>query len=244
MVTIPPGTFKLGSPQSDVGVYTNEGPQHQVTISHAFAVGVHDVTFDQWDLCFSGGGCEGYRPSDHGWGRGKRPVINISRDEALSYIRWINEKVRALQPPPDGIVEAGPYRLLTEAEWEYAARAGTTTAYFWGESHGTGNANCDGCGSQWDNQQTAPVGSFKPNAFGLYDMAGNVLQWVEDCYHENYIHAPANGSAWVTGTCPTRVLRGGSWYNSTYYLRSANRFSDGPDFHGVNVGFRVARSLN
>ena len=137
-----------------------------------------------------------------------------------------------------------PYRLLTEAEWEYAARAGTTTAYYWGDEIGKANANCNGCGSQWDNRETSPVGSFKPNAFGLYDMSGNVLQWVEDCYHDNYDDAPTDGSAWTSGDCSRRVVRGGSWYSDPQYLRSADRFGYATDFRSGDLGFRLARTLN
>ena len=244
MVVIPPGSFILGSPSSEGRVYSNEGPQRRITIGRAFAVGIYDITFDQWYSCVADGGCNGSWPGDQGWGRGNRPVINVSWEEAQGYVRWLNEKVKSSLPAEARTTESGPYRLLTEAEWEYAARAGTTTAYYWGDTHGKGNANCDGCGSQWDYKLSSLVGSFAPNPFGLYDMAGNVLQWVEDCYHETYAGAPADGSAWTTGKCFARVQRGGSWYNSTYYLRSANRYSNAPYFHGANVGFRVARALD
>ena len=244
MAVIPPGTFILGSPSSEGRVYSNEGPQRRITISHAFAAAIYDVTFDQWYQCVADGGCNSYWPADRGWGRGNRPIINVSWEDAQGYVRWLNEKLQKLQQGAPPSVDAGPYRLLTEEEWEYAARAGTTTAFYWGDTHGIGNANCDGCGSEWDNKQTAPVGSFAPNPFGLYDMAGNVLQWVEDCYHESYASAPADGSAWITGKCYSRVMRGGSWYNSTYYLRSANRYSNSPNFRGINIGFRVARTLD
>lgn len=244
MIVVPPGTFAMGSPATEGRLYANESPQHQVTIRRAFAVAVYPVTFEQWDTCYANHGCNAYFPSDQGWSRGKRPVINVSWDDAQSYIHWLNDQVpRGLndEEQPGG---TGPYRLLTEAEWEYAARAGTTTAYYWGNTHGIANANCDGCGSGWDNKQSAPVGSFAPNPFGLYDMAGNVLQWVEDCYHETYAKAPTDGSAWIAGECRARVMRGGSWYNSPYYLRSANRYSNGSFFRGVNIGFRVARTLD
>jgi formylglycine-generating enzyme required for sulfatase activity len=134
-------------------------------------------------------------------------------------------------------------RLLTEAEWEYAARAGTTTAYWWGNHAGRGNANCDGCGSQQDNKKTAPVGSFGANAFGLHDMLGNVWQWVEDCWHKNYDGAPSNDEAWTSPNCDAPgTLRGGSWYSKTLTIRSAERASNAgadPD----RIGFRVARTL-
>ncbi len=247
MVEIPPGTFLMGSPTTEGRLYANESPQRQVTIKKAFAAAIYDVTFDQWEACVAAGGCNSYWPADQGWDRGKHPVINVSWDDAQSYIRWLNGKVLGVKPDLGSLATplaaSGPYRLLTEAEWEYAARAGTKTAYYWGETRGVNNANCDGCGSQWDNKSTSPVGSFPPNPFGLYDMAGNVLQWVEDCYHETYAKSPVDGSAWVGGECRARVMRGGSWYNSSYYLRAANRYSNASYFRGMNIGFRVAKTL-
>jgi formylglycine-generating enzyme required for sulfatase activity len=137
----------------------------------------------------------------------------------------------------------GPIGYSQRPEWEYAARAGTTTAYPWGAGIGTGNANCNGCGSRWDGRQTAPVGSFAPNAFGLYDMAGNVWQWVEDCYHDSYKDAPSDGSAWTARDCSRRVVRGGSWFNLSQDLRSAFRTGN-PVITRVNDrGFRVGRTL-
>ena len=244
MVVIPPGSFSMGSPRPNEEVHSNEGPHHKVTISNAFAVGIYDVTFEQWDACVGTGGCNGYWPASQGWGRGKQPVIYVSWEEAQGYVRWLNDKLRSSKPVAPGSTGSGPYRLLTEAEWEYAARAGTTTAYYWGNTYVKGNANCDGCGSQWDNEQTSPVGSFAPNPFGLYDMAGNVLQWVEDCYHENYARAPIDGSAWITNKCDNRVMRGGSWFNNTYYLRSSQRYGVPPNYHANNGGFRVAKTLD
>ena len=133
------------------------------------------------------GGCNGYKPADEGWGRGRRPVINVSWDDATAYANWLSKKT------------GKPYRLLSGAEYEYATRAGTQTAYPWGDAVGTNNANCHSCGSQWDARQTAPVGSFPPNGFGLYDMVGNVREWTEDCYHDTYSDAPKDGSAWIEG---------------------------------------------
>ena len=136
-----------------------------------------------------------------------------------------------------------PYRLLTEAEWEYAARAGTTTAYPWGDEIGGGNAICKFCGSKWDNLETSPVGSLKPNAFGLYDMAGNVWQWVQDCYHGNYNGAPTDGSAWTGGDCSRRGVRGGSWHSYPQSVRAANRGRLASGVRYNDVGVRVGRAL-
>ena len=219
----------MGSPATEKGRYTNEGPQHKVTIARPFAVSKFDVTFADWDACVSVGGCP--QVSDSGYGRGTKPVINVSWDDAQQYVAWFSK------------MTGQPYRLLTEAEWEYAARAGTTTAYYWGDEIGKGNANCNGCGSQWDNRQTSPVGSFKPNAFGLYDMAGNVWQWVQDCYHDNYNGAPTDGSAWTSGDCSRRVVRGGSWDDDPQDLRAASRDRGSSGGRDDVLGFRVGRTL-
>jgi len=135
-----------------------------------------------------------------------------------------------------------PYRLLTEAEWEYAARAGSTTAFFWGDKIGEGNANCIVCGSKW-GRQTSPVGSFKPNAFGLYDMAGNVWRWVQDCYDDNYNGVPTDGSALSVSDCSRRVVRGGGWVNGWPALRSAYRYGVSPTNRDDGIGFRLGRTL-
>ena len=163
----------MGSPTSEPGHSAEEGPQHPVTIARPFAVGRYEVTFDEWDACVAEGGCNGYKPSDEGWGRGRRPVINVSWDDAQAYVTWLSKKT------------GKSYRLLSGAEYEYAMRAGTQTVYPWGDTIGTNNANCHSCGSQWDAKQTAPVGSFAANGFGLYDMVGNVREWTEDCYHDD-----------------------------------------------------------
>jgi formylglycine-generating enzyme required for sulfatase activity len=169
--------------------------------------------------------------SDSGFGRGTKPVINVNWDEAQQYVAWFSK------------ITGKPYRLLSEAEWEYAARGGTATAYSWGDEIGKGNANCNGCGSQWDSKMTSPVGSFKPNGFGLYDMAGNVWQWVQDCYHGDYDGAPSDGSAWTTGNCSNRVGRGGSWLDVPQGLRSAAHNWGPTDARNHLLGFRVARTL-
>lgn len=218
----------MGSPEKEEGRSVVEGPQHEVAISKPFAVGKFTVTFAEWDACVQGGGCP--KAADSDWGRDNRPVINVSWDDANAYVTWLTR------------LSGKPYRLLSEAEWEYAARAGTKTKYWWGDDIGEGNANCSGCKSLW-HEQTAPVGSFKPNAFGLYDMHGNVWQWVEDCWHKNHDGAPNDGSAWITGDCSLRVVRGGSWYNLPQYLRAAYRFGDDPGYRLNNFGFRLARTI-
>jgi formylglycine-generating enzyme required for sulfatase activity len=203
----------------------NEKPVHKVSISKPFAAGKFDVTFAEWDACVATGGCK-HKPEDHGWGRGNRPVINVSWDDATKeYLPWLNRKT------------GKSYRLLSEAEWEYAARAGTTTEYSWGNDVGEGNANCDRCGSQWDNKQTAPVGSFKPNAIGLYDMHGNLWQWVADCYKDSYANAPSDGKAASDVAGCNGVTRGGSWFRAAVRSRATTVLRNN------SLGFRVARTL-
>ena len=230
MVVVPAGSFMMGSPEA--GRYDDEGPVHRVTIARPFAVGVYEVTFGEWDACVAGGGCGGHRLDDWGWGRGRRPVIYVSWEDAQAYVRWLSGKT------------GKAYRLLSESEWEYVARAGTTTRYWWGDGIGRNRANCDGCGSRWDGKKTAPVGSFSANGFGLHDVHGNVWEWVEDCWNDSYHGAPTDGSAWTSRIfCIGRVLRGGSWGVSPRYLRSANRYWDPSGLRSYNAGFRVARTL-
>ena len=230
MVVVPAGSFMMGSPPGETGRTKHEGPRHRVTIPKPFAVGKYEVTFAEWDACVAAGGCRGHRREDQGWGRGRRPAINVNWDDAKAYVRWLSRKT------------GKQYRLLSEAEWEYAARAGKSTRYHWGDDIGRNRANCDLCGSRWDDNQTAPVGSFPANAFGLHDAHGNVWEWVEDCWNPNYAGAPADGSAWRSGDCYSRVLRGGSWYDLPRFLRSANRNRSG--VRSDDFGFRVARTLD
>ena len=215
--------------------HSDERPLHRVHIDYQFAVGVYEVTFDEWYACLDAGGCGNYIPDipSDSWGRGNRPVVNVSWDDAQSYVRWLSERT------------GKTYRLLSESEWEYVARAGTETAYSWGDSISVNRANCDGCGSQWDDKQTAPVGSFEANAWGVYDMHGNVWEWVQDCWNDNYSGAPADGSAWESEECSRRVLRGGSWYFRPRNLRSAYRIRFTSVFRNFfnGIGFRVARSF-
>ncbi|MGY0793151.1 SUMF1/EgtB/PvdO family nonheme iron enzyme [Azospirillum argentinense] len=228
MATIPAGSFRMGCVDNSKDCFDWEKPVHTVTVA-AFEMGKHEVTFDHWDACVADGGCT-HVPGDQGWGRGTRPVINVSWDDIQTYLAWLNRKT------------GKRYRLPSEAEWEYAARAGSETTYWWGNAVGSGNANCSGCGSRWDDKQTAPVGSFKSNRFGLHDVHGNVWEWATDCWHDSYKGAPSDGSVWTTGECRSRVVRSGSWGNNPRNLRSADRFSV-PDGRSFNVGFRVARTL-
>jgi formylglycine-generating enzyme required for sulfatase activity len=232
MMVVPAGSFTMGSPRSEPEREPDEGPQHTVTLARQFAVGQFELTFDEWDACVATGGCNGYKPSDEGWGRGRQPAINVSWDDANAYVAWLSK------------LTGKSYRLLSEAEYEYATRAGTQTAYPWGNAIGENNANCNGCSSPpWDNRQTAPVGSFAPNKFGLYDMVGNVWEWTEDCWHGSYQGAPADGSAWTSDDCGVRVVRGGSLDNIPDVLRSANRFRFSAVLRVYSLGFRVARTL-
>lgn len=230
MIVIPAGSFIMGSSANDPLHDASEQPQHKVTISRPLAVSLYALTFADWDACVAHGGC--YRSvSDSGFGRGQQPMINVSWIDASNYVSWLSQ------------VTGKHYRLLSEAEYEYSARAGTETAYYWGNDIGRNNANCNGCGSRWDNKQPAPVGSFSPNNFGLYDMAGNVSEWVEDCSHPDYLGAPTDGSAWLTGGDCRRVIRGGSWGDPPRNLRSASRGSGSMNLLVSVVGLRVARDL-
>src|SRR5271157_5316966 len=231
MVVAPQGRFTMGSPEGQGNDF--ERPTHEVTIAKPFAVGKFELTFDDLDACAAHGDCAQH-VSDSGWGRDRRPAINVNWNDAQTYVKWLSR------------IPGKPYRLLSEAEYEYAARAGTETKYPWGDDiklNGKAMANCKGCGSQWDGKQTAPVGSFVANRFGLYDMVGNVFEWTADCWHANYEGAPADGSAWTSGNCGVRVVRGGSWVDIPDFLRSAARIGVFTDLRYHLLGFRVARML-
>jgi len=222
LVAIPAGSFQMGSND----LYEFEKPVHPVTI-RGFYLGAREVTFEEWDLCIDQGGCN-YRPDDRGLGRGKRPVTDIHWNDANAYLVWLSAR------------SGKPYRLPTESEWEYAARAGTVTTYPWGQTLVKERANCLGCNDQKRGSAVA-AGQFPANAFGLYDMAGNAAEWVADCWSENYRSAPRDGSAYTVGGCRERVLRGGSFNNDPRYLRSAARFKYEADVRFYTNGFRVAR---
>jgi formylglycine-generating enzyme required for sulfatase activity len=233
MVVMPAGEFTMGSPPAELGAET----QHRVAIVAPFAIGKFEITFDEWDACVSDGGCGGYRPDDEGWGRGKNPVINISWDDATAYVTWLARKT------------GRPYRLLSEAEWEFAARAGTTAKFSVGDAITPAQANyngsTDGTGpSEVNRMRTLSVGSFPPNGFGLHDTLGNVSEWVADCWHDDYTaNVPTDGTAWLEGRCGGRVVRGGSWEDSAAELRSAARTGGDRSDRFYTDGIRVARDL-
>ena len=244
MVEVPPGAFTMGAPE-DESHSSIEGPQHRVTISRPFAVGVYEVTFAEWDACVAGGGCEGYRPDDNGWGRGDRPVINVSWEDAQRYVSWLSTQSGAA------------YRLLSESEWEYVARAGSMTRFHFGNDPSrlcswanTADLTTRQTYSNWNNVaecedgyvHTAPVGSFDVNALGLHDVHGNVWEWVLDCSNHSYQGAPSDGRAWVSGDCSRRMLRGGSWLANPRFLRPAQRMSEPIATQYISYGFRVART--
>ena len=226
------GSFEMGpSGRGD------EYRLHPVNFAQPFELGRTEVTFGEWDACVADGACNAYRPADQGWGRGSRPVINVTWEDAQAYVAWLGRKL------------GRTCRLPSEAEWEYACRAGTKKEYALPADEGgsddirsKGFANCSDCGSEWDGLQTAPVGSFPPNPFGLQDMHGNVWEWVEDCWHENYQDAPDDGRAWLVengGDCSLRVFRGGSWNLPQGEARCDFRVRLYPDHRSGNLGFRV-----
>jgi formylglycine-generating enzyme required for sulfatase activity len=264
MVGIPAGKFVMGSPAGEPGRFDSEGPQRPVTVK-AFALGKTDVSSGEF-LAFLR--ATGYRPKpcnamlDLGWkspGRGlayapqdqeppRWPAVCLDWKDAHAYVDWINVRARAAHPE---LGNRSPYRLPSEAEWEYAARGGTTTSRWWGGAIGAGNANCNGCGSSYDRKLLAPVDAFNANPFGLYGMLGNAWQWVEDCWHDSYQGAPTDGGVWKGGDCSRHVLRGGSWDNVPLFVRAASRSAaanNGDDPKVVSdysslAGFRLARDL-
>jgi formylglycine-generating enzyme required for sulfatase activity len=224
MVVLPAGAFTMGSPPGELGRTDDEGPQRKMTIARPFAVGKFEVTFAEWDACVADRDCT-HRPSDQGWGRGRRPVINVSWPDAKEYVAWLSRKT------------SKSYRLLSEAEWEYSARAGTTTRYAFGDAISTSQA-------QFLASKTVEVGSFPANKFGLHDLHGNVWEWVEDALHPSYQGAPGDGSVWAGGDVSLRVLRGGAWGNlDPVGVRSALRGRSQPGLRRKDFGFRVARTL-
>lgn len=242
MVVLPAGVFTMGSPPDEAERLEQEGPAHEVRVGR-FALARTELTFDQWDACVADGGCDGYTPPDLGEGRGTVPAFNVSWEDAGAYLAWLNGKV-----PGD------PYRLPTEAEWEYAMRAGAATAYPWGDAPDRAHANtgreicCIGAAEGPDKWVgVAPVAQFPANAFGLHDMSGNLWEWAADVYRDDYEGAPSDGSEWATGSIPgwqeRHVLRGGSFEDRPSLARSATRISNDPGWRSETIGFRPARSL-
>jgi len=230
MVVLPAGAFTMGSPAGEEGRFDNEGPQRKVAIGAPFAVARFEVTFAEWDACVAAAGCK-HKPNDRGWGRGKRPAINVSwEDITKDYLPWLARKT------------GKTYRLLTEAEWEYAARAGTTTPFSTGTTITVEQANFFS-GVDAYRKETIEVGALPANAFGLHDMHGNVWEWVQDCFKDDYTGAAPNGSAMADAAGCRRVLRGGSWSNEARALRSASRHREASYMRDADVGFRLARTL-
>ena len=230
LVVVPAGMFRMGDLTG--GGDVDEAPVRTVTIPRPFAMARHETTFAQWDACVAAGACR-QGVGDIGFGRGRRPAMLVSFEDAEDYAGWLSQRM------------GKAYRLPSESEWEYVARAGSTTRYPWGDDIGRGNANCDECGSRWDDERTAPVGSFPANAFGVHDMVGNLYEWVADCGGESYAGAPADGSAAGPDHdgCKWRMMRGGSWLSLPRASRPANRVRVPVVFHDINTGFRVARDL-
>jgi formylglycine-generating enzyme required for sulfatase activity len=223
LVLIPAGAFIMGSTE----MFPFEGPVHQVVIRKPFYIGQREVTFEEWDACVADGGCD-YSPSHRGVDSGSLPVTNLDWEDTQRYLDWLTKKT------------GKTYRLPSESEWEYAARAGSTTTYSWGRTMEKNRANCSGCNDE-PSDNTIATGSYPANDFGLYDMAGNAAEWVEDCWNDSYKSAPTDGSAWIKPRCQERVLRGGSFNNDPRYLRSASRFKYDFDVRYYTNGFRVVR---
>lgn len=241
MIEVPESSFMMGSDPSESERSPDESPQHKVVIRYPFAVSRTKITFAEWDACVAQGGCNRYSPSDETWGRGERPVLNVSWNDAQAYVQWLAQKT------------GKPYRLLSEAEWEYVARAGTSTAFNTGTCISPSQANLD---HRFDYARcpvaangyigkTVAANAYPPNMFGVYQMAGNLFEWVQDPWHEGYSGAPTDGRSWEKGGNPSlKVVRGGSWYAIPASARSANRYAEPMDFRSDNVGFRVALSLS
>jgi len=261
MTVVPGGEFRMGSPASEPGRRESEGPRRTVVIEKPFAVGVHEVTFNQWQMCLDAGACRGYYPDDRGWGRDRRPVIHVAWEDARAYVKWLSSET------------GEEYRLLSEAEWEYVARAGTTASRYWGDDvtlqcdFGNGaDFDSDPYRSEYDEDRedegvarcndgafgTAVVGSYLPNAFGLYDVLGNVWELTADCWHETHADAPLDGRIRTGGDCDRHVLRGGGHYSFPTALRAARRTAARTSFDfdrnsgprdSFDRGFRVARVI-
>lgn len=259
LVALPAGTFEMGdlNPPAVTPAWrgemrydrTWELPAHKVTLAKPFAIGKYEIKKREYALFVAATGIEP-EPGCLGRDNGKPgfhathtwrnpgfaqtdddPVVCVNRADAARYMEWLSQKT------------GHRYRFPTEAEWEYAVRAGTRTEYPWGEDAGTGQANCKNCGTRWDDRSTSPAGSLPPNGWGLYDMAGNVWEPTADCFHIGYGGAPSDGSAWDDAACAVRVLRGGSWYDIGALMRSPLRGRGNPANRIGDLGFRVVREM-
>ncbi|MCH8178050.1 MAG: SUMF1/EgtB/PvdO family nonheme iron enzyme [Proteobacteria bacterium] len=226
MVQVPSGTFRMGGASGIISA--DEVPRHKVNIE-SIMVSVYEVTYAEYDLFAKSSNRK--LPDSSGWDRKTHPVNNISWDDALRYTKWLSKQTGQI------------YRLLSESEWEYVARAGTTSSFWWGTSAGTSNAHCFDCKSDYNTSKPAKVGTYKPNTFGLYDTAGNLYEWVHDCYHRNYKEAPTDGSVWEGGDCEVRVVRGGAFRSPADSMRVENREKFPSKRGQYNVGFRLARDM-
>jgi formylglycine-generating enzyme required for sulfatase activity len=226
LVAIAPGSFTMGSTER-----AGEQPLVNVTIAKPFALGRYETTFDEFDACVDAGGCA-KKPFDRDWGRGRRPVHTVTLAEIEQYLAWL------------GTRSGKRYRLPSESEWEYATRAGSTTDYWFGDTMVAGEVNCRDCGTEWSNVKTAPVGTFKPNPWGLYDVHGNLTEIVADCWNPTHKGAPTNGAARTDGDCKSRVLKGGAWYYNPKAARAAWRARNDARVASYVFGFRVLRELD
>jgi formylglycine-generating enzyme required for sulfatase activity len=225
LVSLPADAFTMGNNASD----PSEKPAHQVRLGAPFAIGKFEVTVQQWNACADAGGCPKVAQAPNTGANA--PMRDVSWDDAQQYIKWLTT------------VSGKPYRLPTEAEWEYAARGGTATPYWWGPKMATGKANCKDCGPPWSADRPANAGSFAANPYGLYDTSGSVWEWVADCWHNNFKDAPADGRSWDEPNCRVRVIRGGSWRDGTAYMVTSTRFKYDASVRQAQNGFRVARNL-
>ncbi|RKE37752.1 formylglycine-generating enzyme required for sulfatase activity [Paraburkholderia sp. BL23I1N1] len=225
MIALPAGAFSMGSSTDD----PSEKPVHHVTIGAPFAIGKYEVSVEQWNACVAANACQKLTPDSNT--NKAEPARDLSWDDAQQYVKWLSKTT------------GKPYRLPTEAEWEYADRGGTTTAYWWGDQMRKGNANCKDCGDPWHKEGPETAGSFAPNPVGLYDMNGSVWEWVADCWHNSYQGAPADGHAWDSPGCDMRVIRGGSWREGASYMLSATRFKYSASVRQSQDGFRVVKDL-
>ncbi len=225
LVVVPPGIFVMGSEK-----HKREGPTRVIRVRRPFAIGRFEVTRDEWLLCVAAGACN-HTPDDHGWGTERMPVINVDHRMVHNYTNWLST------------VTGQTYRLPSEAEWEYAARAGSKKNYWFGDDVGENQVNCRKCGSPWSGIGSAPVGSFDPNPWGLFDMHGNAFEWVEDCWSDTHQGAPQTLAPRTDGDCRFRVIRGGSWYYFSRMSRSANRQKNPAAVKSYWLSFRVVREL-